>query len=194
MNFYSKKLKTIVIGGLLFTCLTGFNFNYKIQNQNKAHEIAEIARSMGLPENDPIIKRAKEIWWENENQFQNDVDIIATVVYNEAWGGCSDRHRELVAQVIVNRVKSPKFPNTVYEVVTQPGQYVGDYTNENSWYRTQAKQDKAIWKECQRIARKALNEEIGAPDNILFQAEFVQGNGIYETHYTSYSTTCFCYG
>lgn len=30
--------------------------------QVKAHEIAEIAREMGLPEDDPIIIRAKEIW------------------------------------------------------------------------------------------------------------------------------------
>lgn len=30
--------------------------------QVKAHEIAEIARDMGLPEDDPIIIRAKEIW------------------------------------------------------------------------------------------------------------------------------------
>ena len=33
--------------------------------QNKAHEIAEMARSIGLPEDDPIIKRAQEIWWED---------------------------------------------------------------------------------------------------------------------------------
>ena len=33
--------------------------------QEKVHEIAEIARSIGLPEEDPIIKRAQEIWWED---------------------------------------------------------------------------------------------------------------------------------
>ena len=33
--------------------------------QNKAHEIAEIARSIGLPEDDPIIQRAQEIWMED---------------------------------------------------------------------------------------------------------------------------------
>lgn len=35
--------------------------------QEKAHEIAEIAREMGLPEDDPIIKRAQEIWYEEKN-------------------------------------------------------------------------------------------------------------------------------
>ena len=37
------------------------------EKQDKAHEIAEIARSMGLPEDDPIIRRASEIWWEEQN-------------------------------------------------------------------------------------------------------------------------------
>lgn len=34
--------------------------------QVQAHEIAEIARSMRLPENDPIIVRARELWWEDQ--------------------------------------------------------------------------------------------------------------------------------
>ena len=32
--------------------------------QDKVHEIAEIARSIGLPEDDPIIQRASAIWWD----------------------------------------------------------------------------------------------------------------------------------
>lgn len=36
------------------------------EKQNKVHEIAEIARSIGLPEDDPIIRRASEIWWEED--------------------------------------------------------------------------------------------------------------------------------
>lgn len=33
------------------------------EQQNIAHEIADLARSLGLPEDDPIIKRAQELWW-----------------------------------------------------------------------------------------------------------------------------------
>lgn len=33
--------------------------------QSTAHEIAELARGMGLQEDDPIIVRASEIWWED---------------------------------------------------------------------------------------------------------------------------------
>lgn len=35
--------------------------------QTRAHEIAESARDMGLPEDDPILVRASEIWWEDAN-------------------------------------------------------------------------------------------------------------------------------
>ena len=35
--------------------------------QTKAHEIAELARSMALGDDNPIIKEASRIWWEEEN-------------------------------------------------------------------------------------------------------------------------------
>ena len=161
--------------------------------QNKAHEMAEMARSIGLPEDDPIIVRAQELWWEANKQFSIDRDIIATVVYNESWYGCSDRHRELVAAVVVNRVNHPLFPNDVYDVVVQKGQYHPAYANPNSYYGQRARADAKAWAECQRIAEKALRGQVECPSNVIWQANFRQGNGVYETHYTSYSTSYFCY-
>lgn len=161
--------------------------------QTKAHEIAETARSMGLPEDDPIIKRASELWWQAESSFAYDRDILATVIYNEAWGGCSTRHRELVAAVVVNRVNSGRFPNTVYDVVTQAGQYHVAYANPDSYYGKRARANASAWAECQRIATRALKGQIECPSNVLWQANFMQGNGVYEIHRTSYSTTYFCY-
>jgi hypothetical protein len=163
------------------------------QQKTTAHEIAEMARSIGLPENDPIIVRAKQLWEEANKQFCIDRDIIATVIFNEAWGGCSERHRELVAAVVCNRVASDKFPNTVYEVVTQPRQYIAGYVDPNSYYGRLARQNSEVWLECQRIATKALRGEIDCPSNVVFQAEFKQGSNVYEIHRTSYSTSYFCY-
>ena len=37
------------------------------ETQEKVHEIADMARSLGLPEDDPIIQRASEIWWEEQD-------------------------------------------------------------------------------------------------------------------------------
>lgn len=123
---------------------------------------------------------------------QFDIDIIASVIYNEANYGTSFRHRELVAAVVVNRVHSSMYPNTVYGVVTQPMQYLGAYADYNSWYMQNAmKSDR--WSEYQEVAERALRGEIECPSNVLFQAEFKQGTGVYEIHETSYSTTYFCY-
>lgn len=163
--------------------------------KDAAHEIAELARSLGLPEDDPIIVRAKELWWEADDTFCADRDIIATVIYNEAWGGCSERHRELVAAVVVNRVASELFPDSVAGVVAQKGQYHPAYVYAGSIYGQRARADAEAWAECQRIAARALLGEVECPANVLYQAEFLQGTtGVYETHETTYSTTYFCYG
>ena len=163
--------------------------------KDTAHEIAELARSLGLPEDDPIIVRARELWWEADEEFCADRDIIATVIYNEAWGGCSERHRELVAAVVFNRVASELFPNSVTEVVVQKGQYHPAYVYAGSIYGQRARADAEAWAECQDIAARALLGEIECPGDVLYQAEFVQGSGgVYETHETTYSTTYFCFG
>lgn len=169
------------------------SFTYRpIETQDTAHEIAELARSLGLPEDDPIIVRAKEIWWEADEQFCNDRDIIATVVYNEAGYGCSDRHMELVAAVVYNRLKSDKFPDTVYEIVVTPKQYHPAYADENSFYGRRARESD-VWSKCQEIATRALMGEIECPEDVVYQANFTQGSKVYEVHYTTYSTTWFCY-
>lgn len=177
--------------------LTGFTYESTTSAQDKAHEIAEIARTIGLSEDDPIITRAQEIWWEEYNnltaQFNYDRDIIATVIFNEAGYGCSERHMELVAAVVCNRVSDSRFPSTVYGVVTQKGQYHPAYANANSYYGQKARNSDR-WALCQEIATRALRGEITCSSNVLYQANFKQGKGVYETHYTSYSTSYFCYG
>lgn len=176
---------------LALPCLLSFTY-HQFDVRDKAHEIAQLARSIGLPEDDPIIVRAKELWLEANEQFQRDRDIIATVVYNEAGYGCSDRHMELVAAVIYNRLRSDKFPDTVYEIVTAPKQYHPLYADPDSFYSLRAQvSDK--WARCQKIATMALQGSIECPENVFYQANFEQGDGIYETHETSYSTTWFCY-
>ena len=51
-----------------------------------------------------------------------DIVLIGKVVHHEA-GNQSDLGKRLVCDTILNRVESDKFPNTVYDVINQPGQY-----------------------------------------------------------------------
>ena len=158
------------------------------QQKAAAHEIAEIAREMGLAEDDPIITRAQELWWEAEAICTEDLRILANVIYYEARG-CPDRHQQLVAQVVLNRVADPRFPDTVAEVVAQPGQYSPSYL-------TAAPMD--IEPRVYENARAAMEGQVECPDNVVYQAEFTQGDGVYEVSYVDTgwysSTTYFCYG
>jgi len=186
-------LSALCMGAYLPPEEEGFTYAPFTQ-QETAHEIAELARSMGLPEDDPIIVRARDLWWEAQKQFCEDRDAVATLLGNEAGYGCSDRHMELVAAVPVNRCRSDKFPDTIYEVIVQKNQYHPDYADPNSYYGRRARADAESWAKYQEIAARALRGEIECDPNVLYQAEFVQGTGIYETHQTNYSTTYFCYG
>ncbi len=53
---------------------------------------------------------------------QQDYQVLLKIVEAEA-GVCDDRGKILVANVILNRVKSDEFPNSVTEVVYQPSQF-----------------------------------------------------------------------
>lgn len=53
----------VILAAMTVTSLAAGGWTAK---QDTAHEIAELARSMGLPEDDPIIKRASEIWWQED--------------------------------------------------------------------------------------------------------------------------------
>ena len=161
--------------------------------QAAVHEIAENARLLGLDENNPIIKEAQRLWWEAEKQIEEDIDILATVIYNEAWGGCSTRHRELVGAVVLNRYKSDIWPNTIYDIVMAPNQYRTAYCDPNSSMYKRARSNLDNWKTCQNIAVKVLKGQVNCDPGVVYQSNFIQGK-VYVTHYTSYSTTYFCYG
>lgn len=186
--------RIVALLAIVIFCVASIGAYQPQKTKDTAHEIAELARSLGLPEDDPIIVRARELWWEADEEFCRDRDITATLLFNEAGYGCSDRHMELVAVVPWNRVKSDKFPDNIYDVVCQKRQYHPAYADPNSYYSLRARADEETWKKCQEIAARAMLGGVECPEDVLFQAEFVQGKGIYETHTTTYSTTHFCYG
>lgn len=57
-----------------------------------------------------------------EEMKAGDIELVAQVVRAEA-GNQDLKGKMLVADVIYNRVKSPRFPNTVEEVIFQKGQF-----------------------------------------------------------------------
>ncbi|MFQ8839732.1 MAG: cell wall hydrolase [Clostridium fessum] len=58
-----------------------------------------------------------------------DYSVLQKIVQAEA-GVCDDRGKILVANVIINRVKNKKFPNSVKAVVYEPSQFTGTGWND----------------------------------------------------------------
>lgn len=153
------------------------------KRQDALHEAAELLRSCGLPDDDPAIMALSAEWWAE----QEALDITARVVMGEA-GGCPWEHQVAVAAVVVNRVNSPYFADTVREVVASPGQYTTLYLSGF---------DRAS-RQCYEAAKTALDGTDDVPDDVIWQAEFPQGTEIWwisrvNTGWYS-STTYFCRG
>lgn len=85
-------------------------------------------------ENEQLIKAPKEtnVVIENAPEFElsdEDIELIARIVHAEA-GNQDQIGKRLVADCILNRVKSDKFPDTVQGVIYQAGQFTatpGDF-------------------------------------------------------------------
>lgn len=81
---------------------------------------------------------------------QNDLNIMANAVYGESRGEPFEG-QVAVAAVILNRVKSPSFPNTVSGVIFQPGAFT-------------AVADGQIWLTPNETAKKAVQQALNGWD------------------------------
>lgn len=114
-----------------------------------------------------------------------DLFYLAAAVCREA-GGAIEEIQLLVANVVINRVCHSIYPNTIYEVLTQPNQY-GTMCRDGISFPSWA--DDEVQKQCYSVAKRILDGERVCPENVLFQAEFVQGSSIFKQFDGYY----FCY-
>lgn len=121
-----------------------------------------------------VFKPAYDYTWE-------DVEIMARIIESEAGADyLPDSTRYGVGSVFYNRLISDKFPNTAYEVAHQAGQYspVGSAV----WYKQPS--DRAL-----EIATDIYETGGVFPPEIIWQANFTQGRGVYAYDNGIY----FCY-
>lgn len=153
--------------------------------QDALHDAADMLRAAGLPDDDPAIMALSAEWWSE----QEALDILAKVVKNEANPEhCEWEHSVAVAVVVLNRVASPYFPDTVRDVVAAPGQYLPAYTY--GFEETP--------RLCYEVAKAAMDGDHDIPSDCYWQAEFQQGVRtwkIYRVNTGYYaSTTYICRG
>lgn len=116
----------------------------------------------------------------------DELYLLSRVIYSEAGSDklCSEL-RENVGSVIMNRVDSPEFPDTLEDVIYQDGQYAEVLTNSFIYYTYPGK-------ECVGIAYRLLCGERFLPEYVVFQANFRQGGGVYAQYPTQYGMMYFC--
>ena len=124
---------------------------------------------------------------DNRTYTQADLDLLAHIIYAEAGSSwIPDRIQLLVGSVVLNRVESNRFPNTIKEVIYQPGQYAPTW--DGSIYKTP---DARTIKN----AKYLLENGSICPKNVTGQSSMVSGSGIYTTYYDAIlnTTVYFCY-
>lgn len=108
----------------------------------------------------------------------DDRYCLACAICQEV-GGLDEYMQTLVGNVVLNRVASPYFPNTIRGVLEQRYQYgmMWKYGVKFPGWATEA--DKA---QCYAVADRLLGGLRVCPENVVYQAEFPQGS---ETYYYS---------
>lgn len=109
-----------------------------------------------------------------------DLEMLALVIYQEAGGdACSDETRLMVGNVVMNRVADDRFPNTIEEVLLQKQQYGRLHWTGLVWPERASQNVEAhAVARAYDCAERVLNGERLLPDDVIWQAEFVQGSEI----------------
>ena len=133
-------------------------------------------------------EKLAELGLEFEQVDFGELYLLARLIHAEAGSAwLPEEWRMAVGEVALNRVASPEFPDTLAEVIEQPGQYYG---KGNRYF------EKLIpSRECAEAAARLLSGErvLGEP-SVVFQANFVLGSGVFlELEDSALGSTYLCY-
>lgn len=103
----------------------------------------------------------------------DDLLLLSRVIYREAGSNwLSEEWKMSVGEVVLNRVASPEFPDTIREVVMQPGQY-GGLTKEFKYLKPS--------RTCVEIALRLLTgERVLEEPSVVFQSNGHLGSGVHK--------------
>lgn len=122
-------------------------FTEAIQNAETMTEPVEVEES------------EKEIAKESANRWSpEDYETMAHLIYAEG-GGQGKTCMLYIGSVLLNRVESDRFPDTLKECINQPGQY-----SVKNWYMDREPSEEAYF-----VAEYLLTEGSELPDFVLYQ-------------------------
>ena len=108
---------------------------------------------------------------------QDDLDLMAAIIECEA-GGESYEGKVAVGAVVMNRVNSSKFPNTISEVIYQRGQFSPVASGKLSRVLSRGARE-----DCYEAARDVLNGANTVGDKLFFSAGSGKGIQIGNQHF-----------
>lgn len=111
-----------------------------------------------------------------------ELSLVAHLLMGECGATYTDDEMlYLTGAVVLNRVQSADYPNSIEEVIYQQGQYECINLKNSGFYKEPTER-------CWRIAEELLISGYDIPSNVLYQAEFKQGK-VYKKVQNMY----FCY-
>ena len=132
-----------------------------------------------------VLASAETVNADTEKTYtDNDLYILSHIISAEA-GNCSEDIMLAVGSVVLNRVADDRFPDTIEEVVFQFGQYSPTW---NGAYYAEPTEEAC------EVAKTLLEEGSTIDSSVVWQANFPQGQGIYDTIESPWGTVMyFCY-
>lgn len=159
MNF--KKIVTVIVAG--FTLCLMLNLPCEAAATTKATTKATVTNRLDK-KTKSIVRKAKNNAKKKEKKKYTDSELryMTSIIYCEARGE-SYQGKKAVGIVVMNRVRSNKFPDTVKKVIYQSGQFSpvrnGSLDSALNKYDKMEKKDKftGTMKTCQKAAKEVLN-------------------------------------
>lgn len=132
------------------------------------------------PTTEPPTEPATEPTETQPPYTEEELEMLAIVIYQEAGAdNCSDETRLMVGTVVMNRIADDRFPDTMYEVLTQESQYGRLHWTGIVWPdRVSDPYEAHAVERAYAIAERILLGERALPEDVVWQAEFKQGTEV----------------
>ena len=101
-----------------------------------------------------------------------DLYLLSKIMYAEAGSNwLSDEHRLYVGNVLLNRVASPEFADTIEDCIYSPGQY---YPQSSRYFANLRPTEREV-----KLAVRLLEGERFMPPSVVFQSNEILGSGVW---------------
>ena len=135
---------------------------------SKAISKAEEEELKKIQEEERIKKETEIKYREEVNYTEDELKLLACLVHSEA-GNQSYEGKLAVANVVLNRVKSSKYPNTIEKVIYQSGQFTvatnGSLAKQLELYDNYSSKSQLL---SIKAAKAALSGENNIGDRLYF--------------------------